>query len=52
MSPDQSVTREVAMEAKAWPFEEARKLLGRAEKRPSDEPLIFRPGTGQAACRT
>lgn len=50
MSPESAsmsaVTRDVAMEAKAWPFEEARKLLKRAEKRGPDEPIIFQTGYG------
>lgn len=50
MSPDPAsmsgVTRDIAMEAKAWPFEEARKLLGRVEKRESSEPIIFQTGFG------
>ena len=46
MSLDSAVTRDVAMEAKAWPFEEARKLLKRVEKRPADEPVIFETGYG------
>lgn len=46
MSPDQPVTRDVAMEAKAWPFEEARKLLKRVEKRAAEAPVIFQTGFG------
>jgi lysyl-tRNA synthetase, class I len=34
------------MEAKAWPFEEARKLLKRVEKRPTDTPVVFQTGFG------
>lgn len=41
-----AVTRDVAMEAKAWPFEEARKLLARVEKRGADEPVVFQTGFG------
>ncbi len=39
--------RELALKAKAWPFEEARKLLERIEKRPSDKGYaLFETGYG------
>src|SRR5436853_5750752 len=37
--------RELAENASAWPFEEARKLLARLEKHPKDE-VIFETGYG------
>ncbi|MFZ1988266.1 MAG: lysine--tRNA ligase [Alphaproteobacteria bacterium] len=38
-------TRAAALEAKAWPFEEARKLLDRLKKRPKQE-VLFETGYG------
>ncbi|WP_068318159.1 lysine--tRNA ligase [Polycladidibacter hongkongensis] len=37
---------EAAQVSKAWPFEEARKLLKRLEKKPKDGPVIFETGYG------
>jgi lysyl-tRNA synthetase, class I len=47
MSDDAQV-RAAAMASKAWPFEEARKLIARIEKRghPSDAPVLFETGYG------
>jgi lysyl-tRNA synthetase class 1 len=38
--------RDVAMASKAWPFEEARKLLKRVEARGADRPVLFETGYG------
>ena len=35
-----------ALSAHAWPFEEARKLLARVEKRGADRPVLFETGYG------
>lgn len=37
---------EAARKSKAWPFEEARKLVKRIEKRESDKPVLFETGYG------
>ncbi len=37
---------EAAKASKAWPFEEARKLVKRAEKRGADQPVLFETGYG------
>ncbi|NRG19638.1 lysine--tRNA ligase [Rhizobiales bacterium] len=37
---------EAAQASKAWPFEEARKLVKRVEKRSSDRPILFETGYG------
>ncbi len=37
---------EAAQASKAWPFEEARKLVKRIEKRGSDKPVLFETGYG------
>ncbi|SDQ83571.1 lysine--tRNA ligase [Pseudovibrio sp. Tun.PSC04-5.I4] len=37
---------EAAKVSKAWPFEEARKLLKRLEKKPKDIPVLFETGYG------
>src|SRR3979490_2830645 len=37
--------REIAENSSAWPFEEARKIVARLQKRPKDE-LIFETGDG------
>ncbi len=42
-SPD---LRETALAAHAWPFEEAKKLLARAEKRGTEREIIFETGYG------
>ena len=50
MSLPQKRQREQALAAKAWPFEEARKLLARAEKRGQEgkklERVLFETGYG------
>ncbi len=38
--------REIAQDSRAWPFEEARKLLARLEKTKKTEPVIFETGYG------
>ena len=38
--------RELAQHAKAWPFEEARKLLKRMDGRPENQPVVFETGYG------
>ncbi|MCB1476624.1 MAG: lysine--tRNA ligase [Rhodobiaceae bacterium] len=38
--------RALGMESRAWPFEEARKLLDRRAKQPSDGPVLFETGYG------
>ncbi|MGE0846111.1 MAG: lysine--tRNA ligase [Flavobacteriaceae bacterium] len=38
--------RAIGMESKAWPFEEARKLLKRVEGRGADRPVLFETGYG------
>jgi lysyl-tRNA synthetase class 1 len=45
---DDAQMRAAAMASKAWPFEEARKLIARIEKRPrpSDAPVLFETGYG------
>ncbi len=43
---DAGAWRALASEAKAWPFEEARKLLKRVESRPADQPVVFETGYG------
>ncbi|HEY0625664.1 MAG TPA: lysine--tRNA ligase [Allosphingosinicella sp.] len=45
MSVDQEL-REAAKVAKAWPYEEARKLLKRYPDGPGDRPIIFETGYG------
>lgn len=43
----QKIDREIAMKSKAWPFEEARKLLARVEKRPPEKGyVLFQTGYG------
>ncbi|EAV44670.1 lysyl-tRNA synthetase [Roseibium aggregatum IAM 12614] len=37
---------EAATKSKAWPFEEARKLVKRIEKKGSDKPVLFETGYG------
>ncbi len=37
---------EAATKSKAWPFEEARKLVKRIEKRGTDKPVLFETGYG------
>jgi lysyl-tRNA synthetase class 1 len=44
-TPAVSSLREFAEQSNAWPFEEARKLVARLEKRPKDE-VIFETGYG------
>ncbi len=41
-----TIDRESAMESKAWPFEQARKLLDHVAKKPDSEPVIFETGYG------
>jgi len=38
--------RDAAMASKAWPFEEARKILKRIEGRPKGRPVLFETGYG------
>jgi len=38
--------RDEALSARAWPFEEARKLLARVDKRGSDHEIVFETGYG------
>ena len=40
------VSRDVAMHSKAWPFEEARRLIEHLKDKPSDEPAVFETGYG------
>ncbi len=41
-----SDNREVAATHKAWPFEQARKLLDHVAHKPADEPVLFETGYG------
>ena len=41
-----STDRQIALESKAWPFEEARKLLARREKAPGKTHVLFETGYG------
>jgi lysyl-tRNA synthetase class 1 len=45
VAPAVSSLRELAEQSNAWPFEEARKLVARLEKKPKDE-VIFETGYG------
>ncbi len=45
-SPSANPLREEALSAHAWPFEEARKLLARVEKRGPEREVIFETGYG------
>lgn len=40
------MTRDIAMESKAWPFEEARKILDRLKRVPEQGAVIFQTGYG------
>ena len=41
------IDREIALKCKAWPFEEARKVLARVEKRPPEKGyVLFQTGYG------
>jgi hypothetical protein len=41
------------MQSKAWPYEEARKLLKRwPDGKAEGEPMLFETGYGPRACRT
>jgi hypothetical protein len=45
--------RAAGLESKAWPFEEARKLLKRVEqKKTRHDYILFETGYGPPACRT
>ena len=49
MSGVDPALREAAMESKAWPFQEARRILKRLERqkeRPADRPVLFETGYG------
>lgn len=41
-----TIDRDVALESKAWPFVEARKLLDRLAKQPGKKEIIFQTGYG------
>ena len=44
---DADTLRSAAMQSKAWPYEEARKLLKRwPEGKPNAEPIVFETGYG------
>ncbi len=43
---------EAAQVSKAWPFEEARKLVKRLEKKPKTGPVLFQTGYGPSVCLT
>ena len=44
--------RDAAMQSKAWPFEEARRVLKRYEKKdPAKGYVLFETGYGPPACR-
>lgn len=41
-----TIDPQTALESKAWPFEEARKLLARIEKNPNKKEIVFQTGYG------
>jgi len=43
---DPAILRELAERARAWPFEEARKVVKRIKGRDPDQPVIFQTGYG------
>ena len=45
-SPSSRDIRESALAARAWPFEEARKVVGRMETAPEGKPALFETGYG------
>ncbi len=45
-APDTDALRALAADAKAWPFEEARKLLKRLEAKPGKTSVLFETGYG------
>ena len=46
MPPSAADMRALAENARAWPFEEARKLMKRLDKHPKDGPVLFETGYG------
>ena len=47
-----SDVRDAAMSSKAWPFEEARRLLKRYQKAPPEKGyVLFETGYGRLVCR-
>ena len=52
-TPARNTLRDAAMQSKAWPFEEARKLVKRyPDGKPGGAPMLFETGYGPRACRT
>ncbi len=49
--PADPALRAAALESKAWPFEEARKLVARVEEKPARRKCCSRPATAPRGCR-